>query len=187
MFGGFPFAAAAFGGQLLVGGAGLSASATISVGTTAGLTLGPVLAADATIQIGVSAKLKGPHGVLFLINGSGASRVLFPALRIHDVLGAQPNTADLTFLTDVPTGAAVQIGYNSFAPADLLFSGLVQAETRKYDSKPAITSYPGALIDQTFLANRRRPFGAYVNVSATTIAQQLIGTYAPDFSAAGVQ
>src|SRR4029434_2548773 len=187
MFGAFTFAAAVFG-QVAIGGApALTADATISVSTDATFSLGAPLAADATIAIETAARLTGPYGVLFIINGAGGGQVLYQSLRIHDVLGAQPNTAELTFRSEVATGAAVQIAYNTLAPADLLFSGIVQSQVRQYESVPAITSWAAALVDQTFLANRRRPFGAYVNQSVTTIAQDLITRYAPDFSAAGVQ
>src|SRR4030095_14947171 len=128
-----------------------------------------------------------PQPIVITINGADAGRVRWGSLTLHDVLGAQPNTATLTFAQEVATGAAVQIGYKYLTPESLLFAGIVQAQTREYASVPAITWWPAALVDHTFLANRRRPFGAYRAVSATTIAQQLIATYAPDFSAAGVQ
>src|SRR4029453_4529017 len=128
-----------------------------------------------------------PQPIVITINGAAAGRVRWGSPPLHDVLGAQPNTATLTFATEVATGAAVQIGYKYLTPESLLFAGIVQAHTREYASVPAITWWPAALVDHTFSANRRRPFRAYRAVSVTTIAQQLIAAYAPGFSAAGVQ
>jgi hypothetical protein len=121
-----------------------------------------------------------------LVNGEPA-RVRFPSLTIHDVLGSQPNTADLTFLADVTVGSAVQARRADAFLSTLLFSGVVQASTRGYESTPAIIIWPAALIDHTFLANRRRPFGSFVTTSITTIAQQIIATYAPELTATYVQ
>jgi hypothetical protein len=128
-----------------------------------------------------------PPGIVVTVNGGDAGRVRLGSLTLHDVLGAQPNTGALTFATEVAPGAAVQVFYKYVTPESCLFSGIVQAQTREYASRPAITWWPAALVDQTFLANRRRPFGAFLNVSATTIAQTLLATFAPAFSAAGVQ
>src|SRR5262252_3372608 len=199
MFGGFAFAAVAFGQASAGGAAALVARATLAIATTAQLGLGPVLGASVTITVGTNtpalaypvmagaarivwstrARLTGPSGVFVIVNGQGGARVRFPSVTIHDVLGAQPNTADLTFDSEVACGAAVQIAYNSLAPADLLFSGMAQELSQQYESRPAIESWPANLIDHTFAANKKRPFGSYVNVSITTIAQDVITKFAP--------
>src|SRR5262245_32447914 len=129
--------------------------------------------------------------LLVLVNGYPGPKVRFSSLSLHDVLGAQPNTGSIVFETDVPAGSAVTITHQGsrLMPGNLLFGGQVQNSTRTYQSRPidALTTWPSALVDHTFAANKRRPFGHYVTVSATTIAQQLIATYAPGFSASYVQ
>jgi hypothetical protein len=130
-----------------------------------------------------------PSRIIFRINGTTDARVRYPALSIHDVLGAQPNTGSLTFLdTEPAVGAAIQIGYGSLRPVDLLFAGQVQHFARTYESRPlpALTSWPADLIDYCFTLNKRRPFGAYTNVSATTVAQQVVAAYAPGFTTVNV-
>src|SRR5262245_5908206 len=172
----------------LTAGLAVAADATLAVSTTAAAALGLPLAASATIAFSAEGNKLPAPAILIIVNGAGAARVRFPSISIHDVLGAQPNTASLTFEgNEVPTGSAIQIGYQSLAPADILFSGEVQNSTRTYESKPAIVSWPASLIDQTFAANKRRPIARYENVSITTIAQQLISTYAPGFTSGGVQ
>src|SRR5262245_22368804 len=168
----------------------IAADAALAVTVAAVLSAGTPLAVETGFAIGTSADIPGATQVIFLVNGSGGARVRFPSLSIHDVLGSQPNTGSLVFDgADVPAGSAITIGYRSLAPPDLLFAGQVQRSSRTYESHPTppLTSWPSDLIDHTFAANRRRPFGRYVNVSITTIAQQLISTYAPGFSAAAVQ
>jgi hypothetical protein len=46
--------------------------------------------------------------------------------------------------------------------------------------------YPCEAIDDTARLNKRRPFGTWTSISATTIAQAITATYAPGFSAAGI-
>jgi hypothetical protein len=128
--------------------------------------------------------------VLVLVNGVlTTSRIRFPGgLSIHDVLGAAPNTAQALFDTVPPSGGqAVTIGLGLLDADRLLFGGEIQFIDRSYELKPNNVVWPASLVDHTFYLNERRPFGTFVNQSATTIAQTLIAQYAPDFSAAGVQ
>jgi hypothetical protein len=125
----------------------------------------------------------------FIINGTTPAQVRYPSVSIHDVLGAQPNTGSLTFATSEPTvGEAIEIRVESATVRDVLFAGQVQQFARTYESRPipATTMWPADLIDHTFALNRRRPFGSYRNVSATTVAQQLVAAYASGFTTANV-
>ncbi|RPH52611.1 MAG: hypothetical protein EHM91_00090 [Planctomycetota bacterium] len=70
--------------------------------------------------------------------------------------------------------------------ARLLFSGSVQTVDESYESRPDHVAWQITAIDDTGEANARRPFGTFLEVSATTIAQYIIGTFAPAF-AAGVE
>src|SRR6185436_9206944 len=69
----------------------------------------------------------------------------------------------------------------------LLFNGALQAVDLSYEGLPGQLVYRCTAIDDTTQVNRRRPFGTWTNTSATTIAQALITTYAPAFTANGVQ
>src|SRR5262245_9215424 len=208
MFGALGFGQLAFGQS--VTGAGLSTETSFGLATSATLGSGLPIAADAALAvtvaavlsagtplavetgfaIGTSADIPGATQVIFLVNGSGGARVRFPSLTIHDVLGAQPNTASLVFeAPEVPIGSAIAIGYRSLTPSDLLFAGQVQNSNRTYESTPRsdLTSWPASLIDHSFALNKRRPIGRYIESSITAIAQNLIAVFAPAFTSTYVQ
>lgn len=107
---------------------------------------------------------------------------------IHEVLGASPNTATFVFDTPVTGGQEVQIGLGSLDDDALQFGGEVQMLGQTYIGTPdASTLYPVDLIDPTFRLNKRRPFGTWVNVSATVIALKIRADFAPDFTTNHVQ
>lgn len=123
--------------------------------------------------------------IVFRVNGSIVPSVRFPHVQIHDVLGAQPNTATLTFdEIIVAVGSAIAIGVGDFQPGHLLFAGIVQRFTETYQSdvrKAALIEWPADAIDHTFAANRRRPFQSYINDYASEVAAALIAGWAPGF------
>jgi len=69
----------------------------------------------------------------------------------------------------------------------LLFAGVLQTTDLTYEGLPAQLAYPCSAIDDTPGANRRRPFGTWVNVSATTVVTEFMTTFAPGISLARVQ
>jgi len=114
-------------------------------------------------------------------------RVIYKSLTIRDALFEAPNTCALTIYGAAPNvGQPIEVWINSDTPV-LLFSGELQTCDRTYKGRPGTVIYPVTAIDDAARANRRRPLRPYVNVSATTIAQELIATYAPGFSSAGVE
>jgi hypothetical protein len=114
-------------------------------------------------------------------------RVIYKSLQIRDALFDAPNTCSLTTYGGAPlVGQPIEVWVNSNA-AVLLFSGEIQTVETTYKGQPTTILHPVTAIDDTARANRRRPLGRYVNVSATTIAQELVATYAPGFSSAGVE
>ncbi len=72
-------------------------------------------------------------------------------------------------------------------PPVLLFNGALNQVAVTYEGRPTQTVYHCAATDDTAQANRRRPFGQWTNVSATTVAQQLIAQFVPGFGSAFVQ
>jgi len=126
--------------------------------------------------------------IWILIGGVDATaRVIYKSLTIRDLLFDAPNTCALTMYGTTPNvGQPIEVWINRNAP-QLLFNGELQTVERTYKGRPTTVLHPVTAIDDTARANRRRPLRPYVNVSATAIAQDLIATYAPGFSSAGVE
>jgi hypothetical protein len=118
-------------------------------------------------------------------------KVRYNSTTIHDVINDTPNTAGLTIDAATPptVGQRLTIKINANKPRTL-FAGPLQTVGLTYEGRgpDGHTIYPCQAIDDTPLANRKLPYGAWTNVSATTIAQYLVGNFCPaDFSAAAVQ
>jgi len=128
---------------------------------------------------------------LFELAGSvltSTDRARFPRLSISDVLGAQPNTGSVTFGSAQTSGTAVKIGLGTLDANNLIFGGELQSVDQNYEGLPEVNPlWNAALIDHTFRLNKRRPFGTWVDTSATTIARYLVATFAPSFTSNGVQ
>jgi hypothetical protein len=132
-----------------------------------------------------------PAATSVLVSLAGSivsSQSIVQSLSIHDVLGSEPNSASLTIDTTPPTaGQLVRIGLGTLDDDHLLFGGEVQDVDQTYLGTPNSPIYPAVLIDHTFRLNRRRPFGSWVNVSATTIARYLVATFSTGFTSNHVQ
>jgi len=115
------------------------------------------------------------------------TRVIYKSMTIRDLVFDAPNTCALTLYGAAPNvGAPIEVWINSNAPA-LLFGGELQTVDKTYKGRPSTVLHPVTAIDDTARANRRRPLRPYVNVSASTIAHDLIASFAPGFSSAGVE
>lgn len=116
------------------------------------------------------------------------SQVRIKSLRIADVLNDTPNTCGFLFLGATPpkTNQTLVVTLNSDAPL-VLFAGTLQTVAVSYLGLPRTVAWQCAAIDDTALANRRRPFGAWTAISATDLAIYLVQTYAPDLSPAGIE
>lgn len=125
--------------------------------------------------------------VLVSLAGVPVTNARFGSLSIHDVLGAAPNTATLLCDQAPEPGQAITIGLGALDNRALLFSGEIQSLDQSYVDTTSAQVWPVNLIDQTFRINKRRPFGTWVNVSATTIAQYCVAVFAPGFTSNGVQ
>jgi hypothetical protein len=115
-------------------------------------------------------------------------RVRVGSVSIHDILNDAPDTCSLTIdgATAPTIDQVLQISINLDAPT-LLFSGVLQSVGASYEGRPGQRFHPCTAIDETPRANRYVPFGSWTNVSATTIAQYLIATFAPGFTTVNVQ
>jgi hypothetical protein len=113
------------------------------------------------------------------------TRVRMAGLTIHDVLNDAPNTCTLVMEGDGPAvGQPLRITINE---GRVLFAGQVQSVDQAFESLPEHVAWAVTAIDDTARANYRRPFGTFVDVSATTIAQAITTTFAPGFSTAGIE
>lgn len=109
------------------------------------------------------------------------------SLNIRDVLNDAPNTCSLSTQGDAPTVEQdLQITINSDDP-QVLFEGTMQMVETSYEGRQSQIVYRCSAIDDIARLNRRIPYGTWTNVSATTIAQDLIATFAPDFTSNHVQ
>jgi hypothetical protein len=115
-------------------------------------------------------------------------RVRRKGFSIRDVLNDAPNTCSLTLEGEPAPEPAMRlkITLNSNTPR-LLFEGSLQTVDTTYQGRPQFVAYPCRAIDDTPRANRRLPFRAWMNVSATTVAQELVAAFAPGFTATHVQ
>jgi len=126
--------------------------------------------------------------VSILIAGVQARRrVRMAGLTIRDLLNDAPNTCSLVVDGTAPSGGQdLRITINSDTPR-LLFTGTLQSVDVTYEGKPSQVAWRCTAIDDTARLNRLRPFGTFVNVSATTVAQTIIASFAPGFTATHVQ
>lgn len=125
--------------------------------------------------------------ILVTIAGALTTHVRADSLSIHDVINAAPNTASCTMDAAPTVGQAVTIGLGTLDASHLIFAGTVQNVGERFVGTNLSTLWPIDLIDYTWTLNKRRPFGTWTNVSATTIAQTIVSQYAPGFTSLHVQ
>jgi len=114
------------------------------------------------------------------------SRVRVAGFTIHDALNEEPNTCSFTVDGVAPTVAqTVRVTINSDTPRHL-FNGSIQTVELSYEGQPANWAWSCQATDDLAQLDRRRPFGTWTNISATTIAQALVATFAPGFTATHV-
>jgi IPT/TIG domain len=124
------------------------------------------------------------------IVGVGPVRREGPPISISDELNDAPNSCTLT--VGMPDGSDPAMmpaaGQNTeiYIEDYLVFGGTVQSVDR-LTLEGSDRIWQLQLTDYIWELNRRRPFGNYVDISATTVLIDLITTYASSFSAAGVQ
>ena len=187
---------------------GVFAAAGISVSTAAAALTAPVpLRAAAEVRVSTSVGFARPmeaSGAIVIgtratiatspresqaqitIDGDDVRyRVRMAGLTIRDILNDAPNTCSL-----VLEGAAPAIGQRLRVTVNegsrVLFAGVIQTVDQSFEGLPQHVAWRVTAIDDTAAANARRPFGTWVDTSATTIAQTLTAQFAPAFSSAGI-
>jgi hypothetical protein len=134
--------------------------------------------------IGAGTAISSSTAVAILINGVDArTRVRKGSLQIRDILNQAPNTCASTVgTTAAVAGQSLRVTVGSTT----LFAGANRTVDLSYEGRPIHKVWPCTAIDDTARVNRRRPFGTWVNVSATTIAQSLVTNFSSGFTSVGV-
>jgi hypothetical protein len=215
MFGGFAFGQP-YCGRISGVTAVLAASAQIAIGVTPpNLASRSSFAASPAIAFSTQGALRAPVGLRatsgFALSTSGdllapsrydrtavrimlggvdvTTKVKTGTLTIHDAINHEVNTARLTFRGSPPqTPQPLEVYLNKFAPR-LLFNGTLAHVDHLYYQKDRTQnlSWPADAVDDLARAGKRLPFGTWTNVSATTVAQQLVATFAAGFTTTHVQ
>jgi hypothetical protein len=125
--------------------------------------------------------------VRVLLGGVDA-RLRIRGLSVQDTLNDAPNLCRLTIDNATPPTVDETLRLTVGAdPPVLLFNGTLQTVDQSFAGTPANIEWPCSAIDDTAAADRRRPFGTWVNVSATTIAQAIVTAFAPHFTTTHIE
>ena len=138
-----------------------------------------------------SAALKKIRDTRALITLNGVNvrdRVRLYSFSIRDVINDTPNSCAFSIEDPPPNlGDRIEVKINSNAP-QLLFAGIVQMLDLTYEAGlPVHWIYQVSAIDDTERLNRIRPYGAWVNTSASIVAETIVNRFAPGFTVKGIQ
>jgi hypothetical protein len=133
------------------------------------------------------ATLRNGFKYTLLVRGEDFRRM--PGVGIRDALNNAPNTA--TFSVDGESqeplpGEEIEIT----DPEDgdrVLFRGIIQSVDQAYEGQTNQLVWNCMATDFTWLLNKYRPSGKYVNVSASTVVIDLMAKFAPGFTVEHVQ
>lgn len=125
------------------------------------------------------------NDIIFTLAGA-VLRGRFDTLSVHEVYGPSANTGALTLGIEPQGGQSVQVGLGSLDAPDLIFGGEIIDRDQTYFGKPGSDIFPVTLIDHAFRLNKRRPFGTWVETSASVIGRYLAAVYASDFTTNGI-
>ncbi|HXU05226.1 MAG TPA: hypothetical protein VN903_29910 [Polyangia bacterium] len=109
------------------------------------------------------------------------------SLDVHDVINDAPNTATLVVDDATPPTVGGRLKVVFGVDPKYTFTGTLQAARQSYVGRAHADAWACEAIDDTARADWLRPFGAWENVSASTVAQQIVASFMPGFSSAAVQ
>lgn len=116
-----------------------------------------------------------------------SARVRRDGLTIQDDINDTPNTAAFRIEGAAPSvGETVRITLNSNTPR-LLFNGTLEAVDLTYEGRPDQLVWACSAQDDQARVAAYLPFGTWTTVSATTVVQALVSTFAPAFTASHVE
>jgi len=122
-----------------------------------------------------------------LIRGEDIRRM--PGVNIRDALNNTPNSCSFTLdgASPAPSGGE-KIEIVDHNDGDrLLFAGNIQQWDQTYEGQINQLVRNATAVDFTWLANKRRPFASYKDVSATLVVIDLVARFVPGFTATKVQ
>jgi hypothetical protein len=123
---------------------------------------------------------------IFLDGVLSTSRVRLATFSIHDVVNDEPDACNFT-VNEAPwpeVGMEVNVTLNSNTPRHL-FNGAVQSVETTFEGEPKQQVCHAHAADD-LAALDRLPYGAWTNVSASTIAAELLASFAPGFTGVNV-
>lgn len=107
------------------------------------------------------------------------------SISIHEVEGSAPNTCTLRVEGAAPL---VEQTFFLYVGDVLFFAGQVQAVEQAYEGQIDQLVWTITALDHTWALNRRRPFGTFTDVSASTVVATLMTRFAPTgFTATKIQ
>lgn len=140
---------------------------------------------DPNITVLSTTVIDATHATVHLVIAPGT------ATTAHDVtlstIASATLMAAFTVTASIFAGTAVKIGLGGLDPNQLIFAGEIQDIDQIYEDLLTNQAWDAKLIDYTFLLNRRRPFGTWVDVSATTIGRYVVAVFGPGFTANGIE
>lgn len=104
-----------------------------------------------------------------------------PSISISEHLGNAPNTCSFTVdgqSSPPKEGSVIEIT-DSLDGDRLLFGGIVQSVEQIYEDQTTQLAWNVRCSDYTFWLNRRRPFGTYLNTSASSVVLDMVARFAP--------
>ena len=145
-----------------------------------------------SIHLGTIASLTqtgvGATSIVIAFGGAIVTpRVRQGSVEIEDILNEAPNTCRFICETDPPAvGTDIKIGLQNLLVPNLIFAGTVKRRAQVYEAKTTDLFWEIECEDYTYLLNRRRVFGTWTNVSASTVALSLLASFTSGFSNAGI-
>lgn len=124
------------------------------------------------------------------INGTNRrNNVRVKDIAIQDLLDGTPNTATLRVDGFTPTkGHEIKMGLGQMDAAHYIFCGHILSVDQVYEGqKPANIAYDLRCISYEWLLNRRKVTKRYTSTSASTIAADLLSTFASGFTTVHVE
>lgn len=122
------------------------------------------------------------HNFFFTLLTRGEDFRRNPSISINETWGSAPNTARFTVDgTSAPPQISEQIEITDYAVPTprVLYRGIVQTVDMKYEEDVTKLAWDCVVSDFTVWANRRYPFGAYVDTSASDVVLDMVSRYAP--------
>lgn len=122
-----------------------------------------------------------------LVRGSDIRRN--PGMAISKTLGGTPNSASFSIdgKSQKPsTSEEIHLTDEQDGNREL-FAGVITNVRQKYEGQTNQLVWACTATDFNYLLNKYRPFGSFVNVSASEVVRTLMGKYAPSFNLSFVQ